>query len=601
MKKLRAIILGVIIMGFANMFGKESFEGLVRAPEFGRGAEWLNTDKAMSLKELRGKFVLLDFWTYCCINCMHILPDLEKLEEAYPNELVVIGVHSAKFESEGETRNIAEAIARYEIRHPVVNDRDFKIWRSYAVRAWPTTVLIAPDGKILRQDSGEGVYARLKPYLDAAIPHWKAKGTLDETPFNYAEASALNHLLHFPGKIFYDDASQTLSISNSNRHQIIVADRDGKMLHIIGSGVKGAQNGRFDEAQFNQPQGVFRYKNLIYVADTKNHLIRIIDLEKEQVSTILGTGSQAQHFNQPGFGRNVAINSPWDLYRAGDFLYIAMAGFHQVWRMRLSDHFAEPFAGSGYENIIDGRLRQAQMAQPSGLSFDGEYLYVADSETSSIRKIALTDGPQAVKTLLGTGLFDFGDVDGTFPKARLQHALGVLHHKEKLYIADTYNDKIKVYDLKSGVVKQWGDLPLNEPSGLATDGEFLYITDTNNHRIVKAALADGQWQEFYLLETHTLFLNDKGIYELKIRLPQGSKLNPEVQSILALDKEKIIISDLELHIPKEKITNNLAKLNLYYCDEKDSGLCYFEEITLRFAESAHRKSPVLIIEKASMP
>ena len=578
-----------------GLAAKENYEGLVRAPEFSRDAEWLNCKTPLSLKELRGKFVLLDFWTYCCINCMHILPDLEKLEKEYPYELVVIGVHSAKFVSEGETQNIAEAIARYEIRHPVVNDRDFKIWRSYAVRAWPTTVLIAPDGKILRQDSGEGVYGRLRPYLEQAIPYWKKKGILDETPYVYAEASAPNHLLHFPGKIFYDDASQTLIISNSNRHQIIVADLDGNILHIIGSGEKGAKNGRFEDAQFNQPQGVFRHKNLIYVADTKNHLIRLIDLEKEAVFTILGTGSQAQGFNQPGFGRNVAINSPWDLYRAGDFLYIAMAGFHQIWRMRLSNHFAEPFAGSGYENIVDGRLQQAQMAQPSGLSFDGGYLYVADSETSSIRKIALTDGPQAVKTLIGTGLFEFGDIDGKFPEARLQHALGVLHHNNKLYIADTYNDKIKIFDLESGIVKQWGNLTLNEPSGLATDGEFLYITDTNNHRILKAALADGQWQTLDLWAGHTLFLNEKDEYELEISLPKGSKLNPEALSVIQFGERQILLSGLSMTISKGELSGKEAILKLYYCDDKDTGLCYYEEIAMRFAANSRGLKPILKI------
>jgi thiol-disulfide isomerase/thioredoxin len=118
---------------------------LVRAPEFPAGMQWLNTATPLRLADLRGKIVLLDFWTYCCINCMHIIPELTALERKYPNELVVIGVHSAKFHNEGDSENIRQAILRYEIQHPVVNDRDFRIWRSYAVRAWPTLMVIKPS------------------------------------------------------------------------------------------------------------------------------------------------------------------------------------------------------------------------------------------------------------------------------------------------------------------------------------------------------------------------------------------------------------------------------------------------------------------------
>jgi len=117
---------------------------------------WLNTAKPLRLEELRGKFVLLDFWTYCCINCMHVIPELKRLEKGYPTELVVIGVHSAKFSNERLTDNIRQAILRYEIGHPVVNDKEMQIWRSYAVRSWPTLVLVDPEGYVIGAYSGEG-------------------------------------------------------------------------------------------------------------------------------------------------------------------------------------------------------------------------------------------------------------------------------------------------------------------------------------------------------------------------------------------------------------------------------------------------------------
>ena len=124
-------------------------QGRVRAPELEGGRGWLNTDRPLSIAGLRGKVVLLDFWTYGCVNCMHVIPDLRALEEKYSRQLVVIGVHSAKFENERDTENIRHIVLRYGLEHPVVNDADFRIWRAYTVRAWPTLVLIDADGYIV--------------------------------------------------------------------------------------------------------------------------------------------------------------------------------------------------------------------------------------------------------------------------------------------------------------------------------------------------------------------------------------------------------------------------------------------------------------------
>ncbi len=124
------------------------------APEFATGLQWLNTDHPFTLKDFRGKVVLLDFWTFGCVNCMHIIPDLKKLERKYGSSLVVIGVHSAKFANEKESGNILNAILQHDIEHPVVNDKDFLTWRAYGVDAWPTVFLIDPDGRVVGYKSG---------------------------------------------------------------------------------------------------------------------------------------------------------------------------------------------------------------------------------------------------------------------------------------------------------------------------------------------------------------------------------------------------------------------------------------------------------------
>src|SRR5437870_11806110 len=157
----------------------------VSAPELDGAVAWLNTAGPIRLRDLRGKIVLLDFWTLCCINCIHTLPDLARLEKKYPKELVVIGVHSAKFDNEKNSESIRKAILRYEISHPVVNDARMAIWRNYAVRSWPTLVLIDPEGYYLGRVSGEGNYQLLDEVIGKLVQIHRAKKTLNEQPLHF--------------------------------------------------------------------------------------------------------------------------------------------------------------------------------------------------------------------------------------------------------------------------------------------------------------------------------------------------------------------------------------------------------------------------------
>lgn len=476
---------------------EDRLEGQITAPEFADGLEWLNVDHPITLEELSGKIVLLDFWTFCCINCIHIIPDLKKLEEKYVEELVVIGVHSAKFTNEQGTDQIRQAILRYEITHPVVNDRDFKIWRSYGVRSWPTLVLINPHGKIIASKSGENIFDPFDSVIRQAIDHFDAKGELNRDPFliELEMFDQTEKFLSFPGKIKSDLDTNTLIISDSNHNRILITDPDGKILDEIGSGEIGQDDGTFENATFNHPQGTTRIGDLIYIADTENHLIRVANVRSRQVKTIIGTGKQAIYFNVIGQGRKVPLNSPWDLVYHDRKLYIAMAGFHQLWIADLKTMEAKPHAGTGRESNVDGILSRSALAQPSGIAIDGEKLYFADSETSSIRSADIHPKGE-VKTIIGKGLFDFGDIDGDHELARLQHPLGVAISGDQLYVADTYNSKIKIIDPKNQTSKTYAGIgthgltdgdpfsaQFNEPSGLTILGDQLYVADTNNHQI----------------------------------------------------------------------------------------------------------------------
>jgi DNA-binding beta-propeller fold protein YncE len=464
------------------------------APELDGGTAWINSAGPIRMADLKGRVVLLDFWTLCCINCIHTIPDLAKLEAKYPGVLVVIGVHTPKFDNEKETESIRKAILRYEVSHPVVNDANQAIWRRYGVNSWPTLVLIDPEGNIFKVGSGEGLYDVLDAHIGKLVKTYRAKKMLEEKPLRFelarnSETGASP--LFFPGKVLADQKSNRLFIADSTHHRIVITDLEGKKIAVAGTGTSGFKDGPFDQATFSDPQGMALGDGVLYVADRKNHAIRQLDLGKLTVQTIAGIGKQDRIDRVLGGpARETGLNSPWDLLLHEKKLFIAMAGHHQIWTLDLQKNRVEPFAGDGRENIGDGVPGQAHFAQPSGLATDGKTLWVADSETSSIRALPIQGGG-IVKTLVGLGLFDFGDVEGVGKQVRLQHALGVAYKDGKLYVADTYNSKIKILDPATRTCTTFvgegggktGSSTFSEPGGLSFAGNKLYVADTNGHRI----------------------------------------------------------------------------------------------------------------------
>jgi thiol-disulfide isomerase/thioredoxin len=463
------------------------------APDLEGGVGWLNASRPIHLRDLRGKIVVIDFWTFCCINCIHTLPGLARLEKKYPNQLVVIGVHSGKFDNERSSDQIRKAIQRYEITHPVVNDANMKIWNAYSVRSWPTLFLIDPEGRIVARGSGEGLCEALDRAIARLIDTYRDRKLLDEGPPRLEAAGAgarKGSPLYFPGKILADGPGNRLFIADSTHHRIVITDLHGKKIAVAGSGQPGRADGLFATASFNDPQGMALRDERLFVADRKNHLIRTLDLKASTVTTLAGTGTQGTDRSERGPALEEGLNSPWDLCLLGNSLFIAMAGHHQIWRLELDRGIVAPYAGNGREDLLDGARGQASFAQPSGLTTDGRTLFVADSETSSIRALAL-DGNGQVRTLVGQGLFEFGDRDGTGDQVRLQHALGVAWHDGRLYVADTYNGRIKVIDPATRVCKALnlvadggsGEQKLNEPGGLSFAGDTLFVADTNAHTV----------------------------------------------------------------------------------------------------------------------
>ncbi|MBL8639789.1 MAG: hypothetical protein JNK24_05485 [Alphaproteobacteria bacterium] len=459
---------------------------------------WLNTTRAITAEDMNGRLVLLDFWTYGCINCMQIVPDLNYLEEKYGNKLLIIGVHSAKFKGEANDARILSAAQRFGIHHPLIND-DFTIWNRLGVRAWPTLILFAPDGEEIARYSGEGH----RDDLDRDIMRFAKLVSNDSDLKSLTPTPQSQSALAFPARIKPYDGG--FMVADSGHNQIVIFDQNMKETARIGGGQRGLKDGDFATAQFNHPRGLTAVNDKIYVADTDNHAVRMIDMTSKTITTLAGNGQRGvNRMLNHADAKTISLASPWDVAvmpgpdgkksdgqksegqpSDGLQLVIASAGLHQLHLYDFASNTVSLLAGNGGEDIIDGPAKSAELAQPSALQVVGDAVYFLDAETSSLR--VLKDGK--IKTLIGTGLFDFGLKDGLYPNALMQHAQGLTYvpgeNGGQFYIADTYNDAIRVYDLGSQKLSTYQKIapPNSEPGDVLVKDDKLYIVFTNQNKI----------------------------------------------------------------------------------------------------------------------
>lgn len=669
MKKLTLTALVLLLLTFfaqAQRTPEQLYENDFPAPEFPPGLDWINIDEPLSLAGLQGKIVILDFWTYGCVNCLHIIPVLEQVETKYAEEVVVIGVHSAKFATEGQTENLRQIVQRYEVHHPVVNDNEFAIWRSFGVNAWPTVALINPRGNLVVRQSGEIPFEAFDTYLSGMIEYYDGldESLIDRTPLQLAleGASDPGTPLLYPGKVLADAASGRLFIADSSHNRIVIADIDThEVLDIIGSGARGFADGIFDEARFDKPQGMALDGDWLYIADVNNHTIRLADLAAREVMTLAGNGVMGR--SRLPFGENipnplgVSLRSPWDVeLDDSGHLHIAMAGTHQLYAYEPATNRLFPSVGNGREANLNGvSLADSELAQPSGLYYAGAgKLYFADSESSTIRLADFEN--DLVSVVSGTtenSLFDFGDIDGELGTNRLQHALGIEGAPDgTLYIADTYNSRIKIIPAGEtgtqtlaglGGAGGYADGPakqaqFDEPGGLSYAEGILYIADTNNHVIRMIDLAAGAVDTLVFANPEALIIDaealtllggnqgddeltrlepqqvaaGEGALNLQLSFADDLKINPLIDSqlMVTLDGEAMIeavVAQNAFSLPiifLEGGGNLQAELTLYYCREGAEALCYIEsirwDIPYETAESA-AQSEIVLARQINVP
>lgn len=456
-------------------------------PPFPSDTSWFNVSRPLTAEDLQGRVVLLDFFTPGCINCIHMIPVQRQLKQKFGDDLLIVGVTSPKFTASKQADNMTPFLLRFHVDEPVFIDANMTWWNHYGVFAWPTMLLLNPEGKVIHSFVGEKSYADMSAVIADAIAAARKAHTLTRPELPLKPISAGQHFFALPTKIAVN--AKRVAISDTGHNEIRIFDHSGKLLTTIGSGKAGFADGKFAQAQFNLPQGLALIGDDLYVADTDNQRIRRIDFATQTVTTVAGNGERAFLTETHATALNTPLNSPWSLEAVDGSLYIAMAGEHEIWRYDPKTGKLVVYAGTGGEGMQDGARLLAQFAQPSGLAYHNHNLYVADPESSSIRQINLQTG--LVITLVGKGLFTFGDRDGPADRALLQHPQGLAYLNGALYIADTFNNAIRKLDLGSLKVSTVAK-DLAQPNGLAVlNNHTLLIADTYRDRIVALNLDTG--------------------------------------------------------------------------------------------------------------
>ncbi|MBE7410846.1 MAG: hypothetical protein L6Q54_08605 [Leptospiraceae bacterium] len=493
--------------------------------EFPVDSDWFNTKEPLTKDKLLGKVVFLNFLSYTCINCEHILQDLKSIERKWSNELAVITIYSDRNYSKEKNEIVRQAILLNDIDHPVVIDKDFSLWQTYNLNSWPTLIIIHPNGEILGQFSGEDIFQSLDSIVSEVVKDSESSDTLNRNKtLPLKKTIEPERLLYFPEKLAIDAKEKLLYVSDSKNNRILkIHIESGEILESIGSGYSGNKDGDYDSSEFNHPQGIFLKDKSLFVADTKNHSIRKIHLEKKVVETIAGNFSRARTIHLPGFGKNVNLSSPKDILELQGTLYIAMSGHHQIWKMDLKTSEIDLFIGSGNNNLLDGNFKDASLSHPYRMTYHDNTLYFTDRETNAIRSAKLIQ--EKVDTLAGKGIFESGDVDGIFPKTRLQNPSDLFYHDGLIYFSDSQNHKIKTLnpitkEIKTLIHSKNFDETVHankdnsfEPSGISLFQNKIYFADIKNHSIRILDLKTKELSELKIKTHLNIFKNKNSFYD----------------------------------------------------------------------------------------
>ncbi len=584
---------------------------------------WLNLARKLEKKDLKSRIILLDFWTHSCVNCLHAIPEIKQLEKEFGNKILVIGVHSGKFENEKDIESIRKAVLRYKIHHPVINDSMLKIWNEFEINARPTFVLIDPRGRVKETYIGENDIKYARKDIKKLVEKYRYHLNRDELPILLEKNKIIKTVLNYPTKISYSKnfayksySGPAFFVANSARNSVIVAKENGEIITQIGLKDSGLQDGIFDVARFNFPSGILYSDGVLYVADTQNHALRAINFKSGRVETLIGNKEMGQVLKGETDALNFSLALPLDLEFFGDKNKIAIAnsGTNQILLFDVKTKKIKPLAGSGIEGNVDGKFPKNSLAQTSSLSFYDDKLYFIDSSTSSLR-VYEKDGN--VRTLIGNNISDFGGhKNGDKKTALMQHPLDLFVNKNGIYISDSFNHKIRKYQFNSKEIKDlFGDkrgnsigedAEFDEPDGVVVVDNNMFVVDANNNRIVKINFDKMKSSLLNVMPPlqlpHEGFLQylpnlnvvkkalvkSEGV-EIKINFAEESyKINEKGPSFINLlelvseNKANLIktfdwnlIKNDEIKLPDlQKNKKYILQGTIYFCEDKINALCF---------------------------
>lgn len=662
-KSFILLIISVLTVLYAlySMFSYLFFTSSFRHSDVGKifpqnkkvsSEHWFNVSRPLEASDLKDRIVLLDFWTYACVNCVQVLQEIKKIEEQFGSKLLVIGVHSGKFRNEKDLAEIKKAIIRNDITHPVVNDPDFRIWNSFSINAWPSLVLINPRGKIEKVYVGESESMEVKSGIKKLISKFKYEVNRDPLPIVLEKNTVVSNVLEFPTKLEYgadftykSRSAPAVFISNTGKNNIIVTSLSGDIILKIGSGIRGLQDGSFDSAAFNSPQGLLYRAGKLYVADSGNHALRQIDFKSGKVTTLIGSGQKGSVIlsaAEVSDGKSFDLASPTDIefFPNYDNIAIANSGTDQILNYNISKERVSVLAGDGSQGIMDGKYPNNILAQTSDMSVYNRKLYFTDSKSSSLR---VMDEAGEVKTLIGKDLFKFGRKNGGKVEALMQHPMGLMVDDTGAYISDSFNHIIRRYDLSSGQIstlvggKKRGDnlgsgsaTEFDQPEGIISVLNNFYVVDSNNNRIV--ILNRGNFNSTILDVMPPLKLSKEGFLQylpnltklpeivvksdaeisLKIDLKKGWKINemgPSFVNLLKKAKEDqvdliTVIDWQSLKVKEAKLPKLNSKKDyilqgvIYYCEDKKNALCYINSYEQKLVVKSGEKNQQVTIKLA---
>lgn len=609
-------------------------------------SQWFNVSRPLEASDLKDRIVLLDFWTYACVNCIQALPEIKKLEKEFGSKITIIGVHSGKFDNEKDFAAIRKAILKYDITHPVVNDPQLKVWNNFDVKAWPTFILINPHGNIVKTYVGENEAEKIKGDVKKLVSKYKYQINRDPLPVVLEKFGMIGNVLDFPTKLEYaaDFTYKTrhvpaIFIANSGQNNIIASSLTGDIIVKIGSTKEGFEDGSFDVASFRAPQGLLYSDGKLYVADTGNHALRVIDFKEGKVKTIIGSGQRGEIVEKEFIeAKNLDLASPTDIefFPDKNTIVIANSGTHQILSYNIKKQTVSVLAGNGDEGIDDGKYPENSLAQTADMSAYGRKLYFVDSESSSLRVL---DESGNVKTLIGKGLFEFGHTNGDKNRAAMQHPLGLIVDDTGAYVADSFNHVIRKYDFSSGQIrdligmgsrgdKVGGNTQFDEPEGIVTVLDRFYIADSNNNRIL--IVGRGSLNSELLDIMPPLKLPKEGFLQylpnlkksedakvksgvevtIKINVKDGWKINeagPSFINLLEMVKatQANMVTSFDWHsikakemkMPKlEEGKDYLLQGTIYYCEDKKNALCYIKSYEQKIIADSDEKAAEIEIK-----